>query len=165
MFEAPEVVATGDAANATARLLWSLGPRFAPLCGDVCAWLWERDVALDAAWCAADNATCTLPVDVCASLANLSAPLAPRTRCLPRAPTLDRDDVIRATMLAVLAVVSTVGNCVTIRSIRTKAVSAANLAWRSRSADQESTKLGELRDDNEVGWAPSPSHYSENVFS
>lgn len=141
------------AANATARFLASLPALFAPLCADVCEWLAERDVAVNASACLAGGppgmpsannmsaallaaSSSTLPQDVCERLANLSAPVGLSlgagdgadgcTRCLPRAPTLEGDDVIRAALLALLALGSFVGNCYTIHSIRNKAVGAAS---------------------------------------
>ncbi|XP_052131464.1 gonadotropin-releasing hormone receptor-like, partial [Frankliniella occidentalis] len=101
--------------------LGTLAAQYGPLCPDVCEWLQQVTVDVsNGSWCG-NVSDAALPQDVCDALANQSAPLSACTRCLPRAPTLDRDDVIRAALLGMLALLSCVGNLYTIYSIRSKA--------------------------------------------
>lgn len=112
-----------DATNDTLDFLSSLPGLYKPLYAEVCTWLGEQGVALDAndtLVCEAVANATRLPEAACERLRGLGAPLGD-TRCLGHAPQLENHDVIRAALLALLALLSFVGNCYTINSIRNKA--------------------------------------------
>ncbi|KAJ1532198.1 hypothetical protein ONE63_000818 [Megalurothrips usitatus] len=122
----PPDAATDSGGNDTLRWLESLSEQYAPLPHELCQWMADGPypgVGVAAANCTED-ALARLPRNVCRSLIGLGFPLANDTAaayCLETAPELEEADVIRGSMLAVLALLSVVGNCYTIHSIRNKA--------------------------------------------
>lgn len=113
----------GLLANATHLFLRELPTQYGPLYSGLCDWLQELAVPVNVSSCVKDPNSVGLPIEVCEKLANLTAPLN-GTLCRLHAPSLDPRDVVRGSCLALLAVLSFVGNCYTIHSIRNKAVSS-----------------------------------------
>ncbi|XP_034240917.1 gonadotropin-releasing hormone II receptor-like [Thrips palmi] len=117
------VSATLATANNTLEFLASLPVLYKPLYRDLVAWLADVGVAVDAndtLFCETKANVSRLPVEVCERLDKLHAPMN-GTLCQEHAPTLTNPDVVRAALLALLALLSFVGNCYTINSIRNKA--------------------------------------------